>query len=587
MSANPLLEAALDYAARGWPVLPLLPRAKAPYGQLVPQGLKQATTDAEQIRRWWDAAPAANVGIATGAPGPDVLDIDDTDRLDSAAHAALQGAVGMLVSTGRGLHLYFTGSAERTVGMPYGELRRRGSYVMAPPSIHPSGATYAWEPGAAPSTMRPVPPEVIAGRRSAGAGDAPAPVDHVPPGEMYDHLLDFAVRLVRAGQRSADAIERALLAEFEVRRAPGREYGGDGRDTRRIAEWAATSDIAARENPSPPPRRGEWEAEPPEAVALTFQTPAELRKGIPAEPNWIWGGSVAAGFITVVGGRPKVGKSTVIYEMIDRLVRGETEFLGAPLAPTDVVIVSEEHAVTALSKLSDSPRLHVATRDTAWPQPDWPTLIRATAAEAKRTGARLVLIDSFMFWAQLGGDAGNDAGAVQEAVNVLVEVARQGVAVVLIHHQRKGGGDFGEALLGSTAFAANADIIIEVERLDEGAPPNYRRLMRVGRWYVPPVVIAAWDRDDGYSLVAEAESPEDAADHIWRSRIEALLRPYGRAMRNAEITEQLGTDSRSWGRAIGSLIAAGAVVKSGTGIQKDPFVYTSVAPDDRPEVPAI
>jgi hypothetical protein len=36
---------ALAYAARGWHVLPLEPRGKAPLGRLVPRGMKDATTD--------------------------------------------------------------------------------------------------------------------------------------------------------------------------------------------------------------------------------------------------------------------------------------------------------------------------------------------------------------------------------------------------------------------------------------------------------------------------------------------------------------------------------------------------------------
>ncbi len=50
---NPLLAAALEYARRGWPVLPLAPRGKAPLGALVPRGLNDATTDPERIRQWW------------------------------------------------------------------------------------------------------------------------------------------------------------------------------------------------------------------------------------------------------------------------------------------------------------------------------------------------------------------------------------------------------------------------------------------------------------------------------------------------------------------------------------------------------
>ncbi|HEX9016816.1 MAG TPA: bifunctional DNA primase/polymerase, partial [Chloroflexota bacterium] len=41
-SGRVILSAALDYAARGWPVLPLVPREKRP---LTKRGLLDATTD--------------------------------------------------------------------------------------------------------------------------------------------------------------------------------------------------------------------------------------------------------------------------------------------------------------------------------------------------------------------------------------------------------------------------------------------------------------------------------------------------------------------------------------------------------------
>ncbi len=75
---NPILTAALDYAAQGWHVIPVhgvvdgrctcggatCSAGKHPiYGG----GFKIATTDLQTIRDWWDANPGANVAIATGA----------------------------------------------------------------------------------------------------------------------------------------------------------------------------------------------------------------------------------------------------------------------------------------------------------------------------------------------------------------------------------------------------------------------------------------------------------------------------------------------------------------------------------------
>src|SRR4029077_2945703 len=69
---NSMLNAALEYAKEGWPVLPL--RGKVPRTK---HGVKDATRDAAQIIAWWTRWPDANIGLATGqASGYLVLDVD-------------------------------------------------------------------------------------------------------------------------------------------------------------------------------------------------------------------------------------------------------------------------------------------------------------------------------------------------------------------------------------------------------------------------------------------------------------------------------------------------------------------------------
>jgi hypothetical protein len=53
---GPMLEAALDYCSRGWPVLPCEPRGKRPLGRFVAHGLTEATTDPAMVERWWRAS---------------------------------------------------------------------------------------------------------------------------------------------------------------------------------------------------------------------------------------------------------------------------------------------------------------------------------------------------------------------------------------------------------------------------------------------------------------------------------------------------------------------------------------------------
>ncbi|ACZ38911.1 bifunctional DNA primase/polymerase [Sphaerobacter thermophilus] len=153
---------ALAYAARGWPVFALAPRAKVPLARS--RGHHDATTDARAVREWWALWPDANIGIALGGGRLVVLDVDRRHGGD-ATLAAVEREYEPLppapaVRTGDGLHLYYAAGGRpvptRVLG-PGLELRGDGAYVVAPPSIHPSGTRYQWADGRMPDALPPLP----------------------------------------------------------------------------------------------------------------------------------------------------------------------------------------------------------------------------------------------------------------------------------------------------------------------------------------------------------------------------------------------------------------------------------------------
>jgi P4 family phage/plasmid primase-like protien len=154
-----MLAAALEYARCGFAVFPLNPGDKAPLGYLAPNGFKDATTDSERIKSFWEAEPNANIGIACGAVsgGLWVLDVD-THKADGKETLRLwleESGVSLpetvtAITGGDGLHHYFKSSepVRTRIGiMPDIDIKGEGSYIVAPPSIHPSGNPYRWETG--------------------------------------------------------------------------------------------------------------------------------------------------------------------------------------------------------------------------------------------------------------------------------------------------------------------------------------------------------------------------------------------------------------------------------------------------------
>lgn len=150
--SNKLHQAARGYAKRGMAVFPLSPRSKMPLRGS--RGVHDASTDLALIDRWWGEYPEANVAVACGQiSNIFVLDIDGGGG--EASLAALEAKHGDLPETveaitGKGRHCYFRcgehgpiGNSASRIGTGI-DIRGDGGYVVAPPSVHPSGRVYAW-----------------------------------------------------------------------------------------------------------------------------------------------------------------------------------------------------------------------------------------------------------------------------------------------------------------------------------------------------------------------------------------------------------------------------------------------------------
>jgi Bifunctional DNA primase/polymerase, N-terminal len=187
--SSQLRDAALGYASRGIPVLPLhyplphrvgiqpvagerqlpSPEVKAgcscrdpgcgqvgkhPLGSLVPHGVKDATTNRARVLAWWTQHPQANIGLATGHRF-DVLDIDGPIGAQAigafAADHALHSSGPLVRTGGGGWHSYTAPTGLGNVhprDLEQVDWRGLGGYVVAPPNRHASGHPHVRDRGA-------------------------------------------------------------------------------------------------------------------------------------------------------------------------------------------------------------------------------------------------------------------------------------------------------------------------------------------------------------------------------------------------------------------------------------------------------
>lgn len=174
------LDHALAYAARGFPVFPLhsVREGRCSCGKesckrnqwgkhpRTAHGLKDATTDEAQIRRWWTEWPDANVGIRTGLIDNGeyrgfylfVLDVDTDERKGKQGATSFarltdgrEPLFAIEAKSGSGGHHHyllcvkpFASRNSRLVDssgnmLPGLDIKCKDGYIIAPPSNHESG----------------------------------------------------------------------------------------------------------------------------------------------------------------------------------------------------------------------------------------------------------------------------------------------------------------------------------------------------------------------------------------------------------------------------------------------------------------
>jgi putative DNA primase/helicase len=172
-------------------------------------GVSDASADVAIVSRWWQMWPTANIGIATGR-GSQLVVLDVDFRADGdASLAALIDQHGPLPETacihtgGGGLHYYFLhpGGAIRNSASKLGaglDIRGDGGYVVAPPSVHVSGAKYAWALACRPAPLPGWMQQRIERSDAYSRVDTAAALAGVAEGERDETLFRLACKLRRA-----------------------------------------------------------------------------------------------------------------------------------------------------------------------------------------------------------------------------------------------------------------------------------------------------------------------------------------------------------------------------------------------------
>ena len=408
--------------------------------------------------------PNANIGIATGNVSKlTVLDVDprndgfeelrEIEKKYGGFPETVKAATG-----GDGTHLYFRYVGEKTSKeLRQGiDIKSDGGYVVAPPSIHPNGKLYKWADGRSPfdSPLAPFPDSIrpLVVTENKKASNQRSLPHGIPEGKRNDTLTKIAGRMRRAGLS-----DRAIFAALHVTNQAECASPLDANEVLRIAQSVARYE--------PGDSQFLKTVELPKTMSASALQDIEFQ-----ELAFILPGIVPEG-LTILGGKPKAGKSFFCLELGVAVASGGVAFGSINVQAHDVLYLALEDSFRRLKRRLDTVMEDAEWRDNLHFVTEWPPLdTEGTKLLDQYLDAnpktRLVIVDTLVR-GYSGADSSKDLfrADYRRLIPLQQLAAQRGVAIVLVHHLRKmAAEDPMDAISGTAGVTAAVDTCLVLER---------------------------------------------------------------------------------------------------------------------------
>lgn len=283
----------------------------------------------------------------------------------------------------------------------------------------------------------------------------------------------------------------------------------------------------------------------------------------------LWAGILREGEVSILVGRALAGKSTFACTLARSLLLG-TPLLGRECLKMRVAYLALERNGGKVADLFANWNLEDMVFAADLPADNGQALAGRLEADIERTKVEVMIIDHLQNLVRLQ-DA-NDYAKVSLALEPFVRLAKKtGCHLMFLHHQGKTRREDGIDVMGSEAFRANADAILEATK---SADSYYLRahvrdsdnlqLMRIS------VNLA---NGEVTGLDAKQAEFQDAARKICD-----YLREQGSVRTEGEIREGVRLGKNLVNAVLRSEIEG--VIRTGTGKKGDPFLYSYGVTDD-------
>ncbi len=410
---------------------------KHPISELVPNGVKNATTSLKKIRKWHRKHPDMNYAVAT--KGLAVIDCDSAGALREF-RSRYRPPKTFVVQTARGPHFYFLGEmlsrngASDKLDVKSGP----GCYVIGPGSMHVAGTIYAvWDD----NPIADLPANISGITKCDDKKPEKVNSNPLPVGLRNDTLTKFGGYL-----RSKGVPQDSILATLMTLNQSVSEKPLPDREVRSIAR--SLSRYPAKKLPT--------------LIPFT---------DIPDENlDWLWYPYVCLGTLGLLDGDPGDGKSQFCVWLCSQVSRGETLPNGDKIKPGDCFLFNFEDLPGAVIKKrlqangADLSRIFIQSRRFQLSQEmvDW------LDGELEAHDPRLVILDPIQAFITGNIDSNSNVD-VREFMTRLAEIAeKHRCAIICVRHFGKGPQD--KAMkkgMGSTDFVGIARNQFGLARRDD------------------------------------------------------------------------------------------------------------------------
>jgi AAA domain-containing protein len=289
--------------------------------------------------------------------------------------------------------------------------------------------------------------------------------------------------------------------------------------------------------------------------------------------GWIWDGYISPGEVTALQAKPKIGKSTLLFDLLRCLRRGDP-CAGRGTRPSRVLYITEEAAGTIEDKRAKfeldgeaGDHVGVLIRRQLGAGVTWSDLVGA--AHALHDEYDLVVFDTYHTLAGFRGDEENGSGGHHERLAPIFDLAGAGPAVVLVTHERKAEGSIQDRGRGGNALASHVDILLSLEKVKDD--PTARTIEATGRYDATPDLWTIRLEDDRFVSVGGSIAQETKRRE-YRSLAQEVAAA-GNDKTAQEMAPILGLSPRATKRRLDAAFEEDELQRTGTGSKTDPHRY--------------